>query len=154
MDGYALELDVTCVAPYTTNRRLNHTPDGNPVMAARLAEQRKYVSYHHMDRTHRDFKPLAFDVFGGTGPVAEQFISDLASRAVHRKHGLRDGDRFDVLYSALISQWKARLSSVIQREVANCIIEGANKARFSFSRAIDALLDSVNSYDPLSAPVV
>ena len=128
--------------------------------AARIAEQEKFTAYshhmeweyHHMDRTRREFKPLAFDVFGGTGPIAEEVLGELASRAVHRKHGLRDGDRFDVLYSALISRWKARLSSVIQREVANCIIEGANKARFSYS--LDLFIDSVESGDPLCTPMV
>ena len=91
-------------------------------------------------------------MFGGTGPIAEEVLGDLASRAVHRKHGLRDGDKFDILYSALISRWKARLSSVIQREVANCIIEGANKARFSYSP--HSLLDYVESDDLLYAPTV
>ena len=36
-------------------------------MAKRVAAQNTFTSYQHMDRTRRDFKPLAFDVLGGTG---------------------------------------------------------------------------------------
>ena len=36
--GRTLVLYVTCVGPYTSTRGLNHTPDGLPVCAARIAE--------------------------------------------------------------------------------------------------------------------
>ena len=33
------------------------------------------------------------------------------------------------MYSALLAKWKAHLSGVLQREVANCIIVGGQNAR-------------------------
>ena len=61
--GRTLVLVVTCVGPYTSTRGLNHTPDGLPVCAARIAtEGKKEDSYAALDKTSHAFLPLAFDV--------------------------------------------------------------------------------------------
>jgi len=75
-------VDLTCVAPYTSLRRLNHTPDGDPLKAARIAEAGKESVYAPLDRSSLEFVPIAFDVFGGVAPKAEHFINQLASLAV------------------------------------------------------------------------
>ena len=78
--GRTLVLDVTCVGPYTSTRGLNHTPDGLPVRcAARIAEGKKVDSYAALDKTNHEFLPLAFDVFCGTAPRADEFLRRLAS---------------------------------------------------------------------------
>ena len=128
-DGRDLELDVTCVSPYSATRQLRHQPDGLPVRAARAAERRKHSHYQPMDRSHADFTPLAYDVFGGAAPEAEEFLGQLAAFAVTKSSGLDEGRVFDIKYSATLARWKARLSSVIQREVANCVLIGAKYSR-------------------------
>ena len=64
---------------YTSTRGLNHTPDGLPVCAARIAEGKKEDSYAALDKTSHEFLPLAFDVFCGTAPRADEFLRRLAS---------------------------------------------------------------------------
>ena len=79
--GRTLVLDVTCVGPYTsTSRGLNHTPDGLPVCAARIAEGKKEDSYAALDKTSHEFFPQ--DVFCGTAPRADEFLRRLASIVV------------------------------------------------------------------------
>ena len=75
-----------------------------------------------------DFIPLAYDVFGGTAPKAEAFLGQLASSAVMKSFGETEGPVFNIHFSAVISKWKARLSTVVQQEVANCKVEGARNA--------------------------
>ena len=48
--GRTLVLDGTCVGSYTSARGLNHTPDGLPVCAARIAEGKKEVLYAALDK--------------------------------------------------------------------------------------------------------
>ena len=72
---------------YTSTRGLNHTPDGLPVCAARIAEGKKEDSYAASDKTSRGFLPLAFDVFCGTTPRADEFLRRLASIVVTRRTG-------------------------------------------------------------------
>jgi hypothetical protein len=83
--GRTLVLDVTCVGPYTSTRGLNYTPDGLPFCAARIAEGKKEDSYAALDKTSHDFLPLAFDVFCGTAPRADEFLRRLASIVVTRR---------------------------------------------------------------------
>ena len=61
-----------------------------------------------------------------------------------KSFGETEGPVFNIHFSAVISKWKARLSTVIQREVANCIIEGARNARGGDRirpQASDSLID-------------
>ena len=68
--------------PHSTTRGSNHTPDGLPVCAARIAEGKKEDSYAALDKTSHAFLPLAFDVFCGTAPRADEFLRRLASIVV------------------------------------------------------------------------
>ena len=127
--GKSLILDVTCVGPYTCTFGLNHTPDGATAKAARVAEEKKEASYFSLEREFYNFLPLAFDVFGGAAPKAEDFFKRLASMAVTKRTGLSEGPHFSAKYTVLLNKWRTRLSTVLNREVANCIIEGARNAR-------------------------
>jgi hypothetical protein len=49
------------------------------VCAARIAEGKKEDSYAALDKTSHEFLPLAFDVFCGTAPRADEFLRRLAS---------------------------------------------------------------------------
>ena len=80
-------------------------------------------------REFYDFLPLAFDVFGGAAPKAEDFLKRLASMAVTKRTGLSEGPHFSAKYTVLLNKWRTRLSTALNREVANCIIEGARNAR-------------------------
>jgi len=122
-------LDVTCVCPYRCDHTLSGAPDGEPVAAARVAEKIKYRNYSGLSRVKHDFVPLAFDVFGGTAPAAELLLKKLASKAVSHVFGVTDGPIFAMNYAAIISKWSGRIYSVLTKEVANCIIEGARLAR-------------------------
>ena len=83
--GRTLVLDVTCVGPYTSTHGLNHTPDGLPIYAARIAEGiKKEDSYAALDKTSHAFLPLALDVFCGTAPRADEFLRRSASIVVTR----------------------------------------------------------------------
>ena len=42
--------------------------------------------------------------------------------------GLSEGTTFLGLYTVLLNKWRTRLSTALNREVANCIIEGARNA--------------------------
>ena len=127
--GRTLVLDVTCVGPYTSTRGLNHTPDGLPVCAARIAEGKKEDSYAALDKTSHAFLPLAFDVFCGTAPRADEFLRRLASIVVTRRTGYSEGPNFSPNYAILLHKWRTRLSLTINREIANAIFEGARNAR-------------------------
>ena len=124
-------MDVTCVCPYkSASRALQHSnPDGEPIFAARMAEALKETRYSEMCRESLDFIPLAYDVFGGSAPKADEFLHQMASLAVRKHFGVSEGPEFSVRFSAILGKWKARLSTVLQREVANCLIEGARNAR-------------------------
>jgi hypothetical protein len=81
------------VGPYTSTRGLNHTPDGLPVCAARIAEGKKEDSYTALDKISHKFLPLAlFDVFCGTAPRADEFLRRLASMT--RRTGYSEGPNF------------------------------------------------------------
>jgi hypothetical protein len=68
------------LGPYTSTRGLNHTPDGLPVCAARIAEGKKEDSYYAaLDKTSHDFLRLVFDVFCGTAPRVDEFLRRVAS---------------------------------------------------------------------------
>ena len=83
-----------------------------------------------MHRTHKSFIPLAYDVFGGAAPKAEDFLKQMASLVVQKNLGIADGKEFDMAYVTLMGKWRTRLSLTIHREVAaNCIIVGARNAR-------------------------
>ena len=70
------------------------------------------------------------DVFGGAAPKAEDFLKRLASMAVTKRTGLSEGPHFSAKYTVLLNKWRTRLSTALNREVANCIyIEGARNAR-------------------------
>jgi hypothetical protein len=56
---------------------LNHTPDGATAKAACVAEEKKEASYFSLEREFYDFLPLAFDVFGGAAPKAEDFFKQV-----------------------------------------------------------------------------
>ena len=77
--------------------------------------------------TSYEFIPL--DVFGGTAPEAASFLRKLAGLAVRHKFGVTEGRVFAINYAAILSEWSARLSAVLTREVAKCVIEGARLAR-------------------------
>ena len=94
-----------------------------------MAEKIKYRNYSGLSRVKHDFVPLAFDVFGGTAPAAELLLKKLASKAVSHVLGVTDGPFFAMNYAAIISKWSGRIYSVLTKEVANCIIEGARLAR-------------------------
>ena len=90
----------------------------------------------HMHRNHKSFIPLAYDVFGGAAPKAEDFLKQMANLlyvgtflVVQKNLGIADGKEFDMAYVTLMGKWRTRLSLTIQREVANCIIVGARNAR-------------------------
>ena len=86
----------------------------------------KEASYFSLEREFYDFLPLAFDVFGGAAaPKAEDFLKRLASMAVTKRTGLSKGPHFSAKYTVLLNKWRTRLSTALNREVANCIIEGA-----------------------------
>ena len=127
--GRSLIIDVTCVGPYTSTRCLNHTPDGLPVCAARIAEEKKDASYAALDRSSLDFLPLALDVFGGLAPRADDFVRRLASIVVTRRTGYSEGPHFSPKYAILLNKWRTRLSLTLNREIANAIFEGARNAR-------------------------
>jgi hypothetical protein len=65
----------------------------------------------------------------GTAPAAELLLKKLASKAVSHVFGVTDGPIFAMNYAAIISKWSGRIYSVLTKEVANCIIEGARLAR-------------------------
>jgi hypothetical protein len=76
---------------------LNHTPDGLPICAARIAEGKKEDSYAALDNTSHDFLPLAFDVFWD-GPAGGR----LASIVVTRRTGYSEGPNFSPNYAILL----------------------------------------------------
>ena len=49
--------------------------------------------------------------------------------AVTKRTGLSEGPHFSAKYAVLLNKWRTRLSTALNREVANCIIEGARNAR-------------------------
>jgi hypothetical protein len=49
--------------------------------------------------------------------------------AVTKRTGLSEGPHFSAKYTVLLNKWRTRLSTALNREVANCIIEGARNAR-------------------------
>ena len=52
--------------------------------------------------------------------------------AVTKRTGLSEGPHFSAKYTVLLNtKWRTRLSTALNREVANCIIEGARNARGS-----------------------
>ena len=55
--------------------------------AVRIAEGKKEDSYAALDKTSHAFLPLAFDVFCGTAPRADEFLRRLASIVVTRRTG-------------------------------------------------------------------
>jgi hypothetical protein len=59
---------------------------------------------------------------------AEDFFKRLASMAVTKRTGLSEGPHFSAKYTVLLKKWRTRLSTALNREVANCIIEGARNA--------------------------
>jgi hypothetical protein len=127
--GRSTIIDVTCVSPYSADQTLSHTPDGEPLRAARLAEDKKEASYRLLDRGRYNFLPLAFDVFGGAAPKADEFFQRFAALAVRNRTGLADGSAFSARYSALLGKWRTRFSVALNREIANSIIVGARNAR-------------------------
>jgi hypothetical protein len=87
-------------------------------------------SYAALDKTSHEFLPLAFDVFCGTAPRAdESFLRRLASIVVTRRAGYSEGPDFSRNYAILLHKWRTRLSLTINREIANAIFEGARSAR-------------------------
>ena len=82
-----------------------------------------------MDKTSHAFLPLAFDVFCGTAPRADEFLRRLASIVVTRRTGYSEGPNFSPNYAILLHKWRTRLSLTINREIANAIFEGARNAR-------------------------
>ena len=82
-----------------------------------------------MHRDQKSFIPLAYDVFGGAAPKAEDFLKQMASLVVQKNLGIADGKEFDMAYVTLMGKSRTRLSLTIHREVANCIIVGARNAR-------------------------
>ena len=113
--------------------------------AARAAEKTKYHNYQDMSRNGYDFIPLAFDVFGGTAPEAASFLRKLAGLAVRHKFGVTEGRVFAINYAAILSEWSARLSAVLTREVAKCVIEGARLARGG--NQIDSSFDRLDMFE-------
>ena len=49
--------------------------------------------------------------------------------AVTKRTGLSEGPHFSAKYTVLLNKWRTRLPTTLNREVANCIIEGARNAR-------------------------
>jgi hypothetical protein len=94
-----------------------------------VAEAGKETSYRSLDRTRYGFLPLAFDVFVGVAPTADDFFQRLAAIAVRKRTTLTEGPAFSAKYSVLLNKWRTRLSVALQREVANAIIAGARNAR-------------------------
>jgi hypothetical protein len=47
-----------------------------------------------LDRTRYGFLPLAFDVFGGVAPTADDFFQRLAEIAVRKRTTLTEGPAF------------------------------------------------------------
>jgi hypothetical protein len=69
------------------------------VCAARIAEGKKEDSYVALDKTNHAFLPLAFDVFCGTAPRADEFLRRLASIVVTRRTGYSaEGPNFSPNY--------------------------------------------------------
>jgi hypothetical protein len=101
--GRTLVLDVTCVGPYTSTHGLNHTPDGLPIYAARIAEGiKKEDSYAALDKTSHAFLPLALDVFCGTAPRADEFLRRLTSIVVTRRTWCSEEPNFSPNYAILL----------------------------------------------------
>ena len=125
--GRTLVLDVTWVGPYTSSRGLNHTPDGLPICAARIAEGKKEDSYAALDKTSHEFLPLAFDVFCGTAPrvspTCDEHRRDTEDRV------FRGTQLLPQLRHPSSQVGRTRLSLTINREIANAIFEGARHAR-------------------------
>jgi hypothetical protein len=97
------------------------------VCAARIAEGKKEDSYAALDKTSHAFLPLAFDVFCGTAPRADEFLRRLASFSdvcivVTRRTGYSEGPNFSPNYAILLHKWRTRLSLTISREIANAIL--------------------------------
>ena len=76
-----------------------------------MAEEKKEASYFSLEREFYDFLPLAFDVFGGAAPKAEDFLKRLASMAVTKRTGLSEGPHFSAKYTVLLNKWRTRLST-------------------------------------------
>jgi hypothetical protein len=105
-------------------------PPDPPVCAARIAEGKKEDSYVALDKTSHDSLPLAFNVFCGTAPRADEFLRRLASIVVTRRAGYSEGPNFSPNYVILLHKWRTRISLTINREIANAIFEGgARNAR-------------------------
>ena len=94
------------LGPYTSTRGLNHTPDGLPVCAARIAEGKKEDSDAALDKTSHEFLYLAFDVFCGTAPRADEFFRRLASIVVTQRTGYSEGPNFSSNYANFLHKWR------------------------------------------------
>ena len=110
-----------------TSEQLNFKIESNVPAARDLVSPSQ--NYQTMSRDGYEFIPLAFDVFGGTAPEAASFLRKIAGLAVRHKFGVTEGRVFAINYAAILSEWSARLSAVLTREVAKCVIEGARLAR-------------------------
>jgi hypothetical protein len=104
-----------------------------------LRVRRRIRTYAALDKTAHKLLPLAFDVFCGTAPRADEFLRRLASIVVTRRTGYSEGPNFSPNYAILLhkhcceaqlAKWRTRLSlTIINREIANTIFEGARNAR-------------------------
>jgi hypothetical protein len=82
-----------------------------------------------LEKTSHEFLPLAFDMFCGTAPRADEFFRRLASIVATRRTGYSEGPNFSPNYAILLHKWRIRLSLTITREIAYAIFEGARNAR-------------------------
>jgi hypothetical protein len=120
VQGRSLIVDVTCVGPFTSSHGLNHTPDGESMKAARIAETRKEVAYRMpivcclgFDKPH--FLALALDVFGVWFPVAllMSFFDSWRAIALTQRSGFTEGPQFSKRYSVILHiKWRTRLSVI------------------------------------------
>jgi hypothetical protein len=63
-----------------------------------------------LDKTSYEFLPLAFDVFCGTAPRADEFLL-----VVTRRTGYSEGPNFSPNYAILLHKWRTWLSLTINR---------------------------------------
>ena len=84
---------VVRIQPYILCIRTSHSLLPLVVARRRVAELKKEENYAPMLRTNKSFIPLAYDVFGGAAPKAEDFLKQMASLVVQKTPSL---NRFTV----------------------------------------------------------
>ena len=115
---------------YTSTRGLNHTPDGLPVCAARIAEGKKEDSYAALDKTSHEFlPPPSVRRVLRDGPAGGRVSPTFGEHRRNTEGRVFRGTQLLPNYAIRLHKWRIRLSLTINREIASAIFEGARNAR-------------------------